>query len=161
MKLYELTGKYAVLMKVVDEAEGEITEEVESQLREIEDSVQNKVHNCLMAIRNMEADADALKREEDRLSARRKAQENKQKRLRKYIIECLQYAKISKVKTDLFNVRLNPPKDRVEIDDVEAIPDRYVVIERKPKKKDLAVALKNGKVPGARIGKGDPSITVT
>jgi len=63
MKLYELTGEWLSLMEMADDPE--LDEQAFQDTTEaLEGDIDEKVENICKMIKNMEADADALKAEE-------------------------------------------------------------------------------------------------
>jgi hypothetical protein len=88
MKLYELTGEWLSLMEMADDPE--LDEQAFQDTTEaLEGDIDEKVENICKMIKNMEADADALKAEEKRLAARRKTLEGRIAFFKKYIYECM------------------------------------------------------------------------
>lgn len=99
--LYELTGSFAELFEKYEE----ISEEEDPQMTEawfdtldgIEQEIQAKAEAVGIYIKNLKAEEDALKAEEEQLYLRRKAKENAVKRMKQYLIDCLESARLSKV----------------------------------------------------------------
>lgn len=150
MKLYEITEAYNNLEEI-DEAE-----EREKYLNLIEDGFEEKAENIVKFIKNLEADAKALKDEEKRLAEKRKAKENSIKWLKFYLQNNMKMLDKKKIKAGLFNVNLqkNPPS--VNVIDENMIDDEYFVIERKLDKKKLKADLKDGKeIMGAELQQGE------
>ena len=54
---------------------------------------------------------------------------------------------------------LREPSDVVEIPDVNAVPDEFVEIERKPNKIEIKKHLKNNNVNWARLTKGEKKLS--
>lgn len=151
MKLYELTGKYAELQAQMEDGDHEA---VADTLESIEGAIEEKVESIHRIYRNMQADIDALKAEEKRLSEKRKALENEQKRLKKYTETQLTASGIDKVKTGIGTVGFRKSPASVEVIDKHDIPDHFArtVIEV-DKKKILAWFTETGEKegPGFRI----------
>lgn len=84
MTLYEIDSK---ILELVDPETGELQDyEAFAQLQMERDQ---KVENVALFIKNLEAEAKAIKDEEASLKARREPLENKAKRLRKYLEDAL------------------------------------------------------------------------
>jgi len=169
-KLYELTGAYAALLRhssdYIDEDTGEVAEEFgdfAAALSRIEDAIDDKVEGCAKVIRHLDADMEALRSEEVRLAKRRKSVESNKERLRKYIRENMQIAQKDKIKTALFTVFLAAAKERVVIDDEDAVPDAYRGEVKRPPPSKTAImdAVKRGEVvAGAHVELGDPVLSI-
>jgi hypothetical protein len=135
----------------------EWTEEQCSQLDKLEMQLEAKADNCLMFVDNMDAAIDAHKKEEARLSARRKSMENRRDRIKEYLFNCMEA--IDRTEIDLVTrkavIQKNPPA--VVVDDESRIPARYFVTipeSFKLDKKALAAALKLAPVDGAHLEQG-------
>ena len=89
MNLYELNGEYARIMAdVMDWAsdnEGEISEELAKALEDVEISLEEKIENTALYIKNLDAEAEMIKLEEKKLAERRKACESKSERVRNWL----------------------------------------------------------------------------
>lgn len=166
--LYELTGAYKKLMDAsVDYETGEVDEsavpEFATILAQLEGDLNTKIDGCARALKMMDVDIASMKAEEERLFKRRKSIEKSKEHLRGYMVGCLEHAGIPKIKTHLFTVYTQKPKDSVEIFDESAIPMGYrkVLGPPPPDKTLIGDALRAGKlVEGARIVVGQPVLVV-
>lgn len=140
MKLYELTGKYAELQAQMEDGDHEaVTDTLES----IEGAIEEKVEAIHRLYRNMQADIDALKAEEKRLSEKRKVLENEQKRLKEYTERELSAAGIDKVNTGIGTVSLRNSPPSVKVLDLDRIPEEFLTPqEPKVDKRGLLKAYK-------------------
>lgn len=151
MKLYELTEAYQNIWKLVEDEESDL-DILERALQSVEANINEKVENTAKLIKNIKAEAEMIKLEEQRLASRRRSMENKEARIKAYIEEQLKVAGIDKVKTTLFTVGFqnNPPS--VELVCEELIPEKYVIITKNFDKKAILADIKAGVlVPGAEI----------
>lgn len=152
MKLYELASQYAYLNQMIED--GEISpESLEEVLRSMEGDIEIKVENIVKLIKNAQAEAKAIKEEEDRLATRRRQLEAKEQRLKQYAQDQLTIAKLEKVQAGIFKVRLQKNPTSVDVFDETKIPTQYR--ESQPDKilkKEVLEALKAGEsVEGAKI----------
>lgn len=87
--LYELNSEYSRIMADVmewaEQNEGEISAELEKALEDIEISIEEKIENTAVYIKNLEAEAEMIKAEEKKLAERRKACETKAERVREWL----------------------------------------------------------------------------
>ena len=122
--LYELTGQYQCLERENDEGE-DVFGVLEVELAAITEKIEDKAESIGKYVLSLNAEADTIKAEETRLSARRKSIENKATWLKGYLLHELQNANLDKVKTELvtITVRTNPPS--VNVIDQETIPQEY------------------------------------
>lgn len=90
--LYELDSKIAELldtgfeMSCIDAETGEIDEtQLAVYLEQLQLDRKTKIDNIAVYVKNLEAEADAIKAEEKKLKERREAKERKAERLKNYI----------------------------------------------------------------------------
>jgi len=132
--IYELTGDFLTLYNLIEE--GEIpAETLAGALETTREELAIKVEGYCKWLKNLEADAEGLKKEEERLAARRKTIENTIKNAKDAMTTALRVAlkdeKDKKVKAGTFTVAIqkNPPK--VVLDDpyVENYPAEFLKIK--------------------------------
>lgn len=155
MPLYQLANEYIVAaekMADLDVPDEVIADTLEGMAGELE----VKATNVAMFVRNLEASADAIKQAEERMSLRRKAIENRAKRIKAYLQMQMERTGITKIECPYFKlaVRDNPPAVVVDMD--AAIPERFMRVPEPPPpapdKKAIAEALKAGEdVPGCHL----------
>ena len=98
MRLYELTNDYMDLLFAIDNEE--IPEEaITDTLEAITASIEEKADNIACMLKGLEAEAQAIKAEEDRLKARRQAKERAYERIKAYLSEERLKANITAVDT--------------------------------------------------------------
>lgn len=130
--IYELTEQ-ALMLQSLLEAD-EIDEQLYNDTLESLD-IDTKVQNICCVIKNIEAEADAIKAEKDRLAKRQKTAENAVKRLKDSLLMYLTATNQTKVKTQLFNVSVAKSKSlKVTYEDM--IPEEYLIPQ--PSKVDVA-----------------------
>lgn len=156
-KLYELAQNWSNLMDLIDN--NDIPAELlRESLDQVQGDIVEKLENVAKLIRNIAADAEALRTEEKRLADKRRAYENKSAGLKQYAEDALRATGLTKVKGSLFTLAMqkNPPSVRIE--DVDMLPKEYFCepIEPSPDKKHIMEALKAGKVvPGAELAQSE------
>lgn len=162
--LYELMGDYVALQEALDSKEltNERLGELLDAIDEAKGPLREKVDNIARLIGSLEGDIVKFKREEARLSERRKAIENRRDRLRGWVRGTMTLLDKTEVKTDVYVVKLLEAKDRVEVLDAKLVPDAYVKVERKIDKKAVMRAyLEDGEiVPGCDIVKGKAPLRI-
>lgn len=151
---YEIRAFLDSLMEAVDE-NGEIVEqEVDvDKLAELNAARDAKLDNIACWIKNLEADAVAIKAEEKALKERRERAEHKAERLKKLLADSMQAAgedKFSSARCAISFRKSNP----VVIDNFDALADEYKKekIEISADKAKIKEAIKAGNdVAGAHI----------
>jgi hypothetical protein len=127
MKLYELTAGWTRLREVLATAtDPDEIESFQAAVDKIGASIQDKAENLAVFVKELQADADALKAEERALKERRTAVENKASRLVDYLQWELKAAGIVRVDGTRARIsfRHNPPhvvvKDLVALKALES-----------------------------------------
>lgn len=160
MRLHELTSELRHFEAMLDENEGEIDEESFAQALEgLNVEIDAKAANLALWVKEMKAQENAVKAEEDRLSARRKALANRQERVKAYLAYCLDET----VKTELVTVSKRKGRESLVITDASLIPSEYLIPQ--PDKIDKAAikaAAKDGaSIPGAAMSRGNDFVVIT
>jgi len=106
MKLYEIVDQIQELGTILAEHEGELTDDLEARWDEIAGSLDEKVENTALFVRDLQASAEAVKAEEKRLKRRRRALENKAARLKDYLHHQVARGGVRKIETDRVVVRI-------------------------------------------------------
>lgn len=145
MNLWEIAEEIErTFAQAVDPETGEINEEYMKQLDELEMQRDQKVENIACFIKNLRADAAALKAEKDALQKRQKAAEAKAESLTRYLSSFLAGAKFSSPKASVTWRKTT----RVEMDpgvSVYDIDTQYIRLkEPELDKTKAAAALKAG-----------------
>lgn len=154
--LYEISSDLQAVIEgglVFDEETGEVIWDAEN-LNELQAAFDEKLEACALFIKNLQAEAAAIKAEETALAERRKMAERKAERMKAYVTDCLQ----DKVETHKFStprVALSLRKsEQVIISDEAALPDSLcnTKITITPNKTAIKKAIKAGEsVEGAHL----------
>lgn len=139
ISLYELKDMYLNLMDL--DLEGE---ELGKALENIDDEIEVKAENYAGLIKNLEAEAEAYKKEIDRMTDRKRALENRVKFLKKNLEETMIDLDKRKFKTNLFSFNIQRNAPGIKILDEDKIPEEFIEYEKKIKKNDLKKAIKEG-----------------
>lgn len=142
MTLYEIE---IAIANCIDE-DGEIVD-VE-KLEALQMERESKLENVALWIKNLNAEADALKAEKNALYARQKSAENKAERLKEYLANALNG---DKLKTTRVAVSFRK-STAVEVDPLAELPEQFTKIRVEPDKTELKKALASGElVEGAKL----------
>lgn len=165
MKLYELAAEYRQfedhLEDFIDMIEkGEMDEQAfEDTLASIHAELEDKLDAVACAVKNLEAEADAMDAEEKRLKKRRAAKENAAGRLRAYIASAMQAVSMNKMESSRNRLSFLR-SSKVELTDEHAFiawakeHDAGLLTFKEPtvNRTEIKAALNRGEVlPGARI----------
>lgn len=147
MTLYDITEDYLRLLELAEDPEVD-QEVIADTLEAIEGELEVKAENAARVIRQLEADADALKKEADRFTKRQKAAENSIKRLKSLLQYSMEATGKVKFETEHFKFRIqkNPPALKLADDiDFANIPAEYIKFaEPEIDKAAVKAALKQG-----------------
>jgi hypothetical protein len=152
-RLYEISDLMrqtveAVLAKAA-EAEGEVSEDWSEFLDDVRMERDAKALDIGRYVKNLTAEAEAVKAEKQKLATRQTALENRVESLKNYLTCHLQAGeKISDANTVLSWRK----SSAVHVFNADMVPDMYCVIERTPRKPEIKEAIKAGAaIPGAEI----------
>ncbi|WP_302294560.1 siphovirus Gp157 family protein [Pyramidobacter piscolens] len=157
-KLYELSDMNRSIWENIEAAldDPEIDwDAAEADLKQIEQEFDGKVENCAKLIVGMNGESESIAAEIERLTARRRALDNKVKRFKEYVKNEMIYSGRDKVKTNLFTIAVqNSPASLKVFNEADIPPEYFTVIPETTKLDAAAVktALKDGKqIPGAEL----------
>ena len=106
LRLYELPGAIREIEYAIIEADGEITDEIADRLDHLEGEFERKAEYLALLSREAKAEAAAVKQEEDRLKARRTAAENRERRIKDYLLACMTRLGVDRIEGDRAKVRV-------------------------------------------------------
>ena len=152
MKIYEIPSTLRDLLDRLDADPdtGEVDGDALAAYAEYQGAATEKLEATACYVRELEAEAEAIKAEEDRLAKRRKALEGKAARLKTYLMPALE-AVGGKVKGVMASLRISRTQ-AVKVLDLEALPEAFRRIKTTidPDKTAIKKALKSGEdIPGA------------
>lgn len=156
MTLYDIDERLVTLLNdhfdIEDGIVCETEEELAKKIDEVSLDLDTKIENIGCYIKNLEADVEALKKEEDNLYSRRKSAERKIESLKNYLNGYLTACYPNE--DDKAKWRFKSPKvvlgfrksTKVEVTDLQKLDKKYLKITTNidPDKKAIGQALKNG-----------------
>ena len=146
MTLYELTSEYLDLLAMLEDPD--VDEDlINDTLEGIDGELEVKADGYARVMRQMDADAKAIKAEEERLANRRKSLENRSAVLKSRLQQMMEITGKVKFKTELFSFGIQKNPAAVVIDEqyIENIPECYLIIqEPKIDKQKIKEDLKAG-----------------
>lgn len=123
MKLYELTTEYLHLLDVLEDEDAS-EEAIRDTMGMILEDITDKIEDCGKVLKQLRADAEALKAEKLRLASRQAAIERGEERLREAIRLAMAVTNQRKIKTGLFTFGLTK-QNKVVLD----VPEEALPIE--------------------------------
>jgi len=156
MNLYELTGQYLEIQRMIDD--GVPIEQLRDTLEEIESGLEEKAANILYLITNLNGDIEKIKAEEKRLSEKRKGAENTIESLKNYLVENMSAQGKTKIDTGVIACTIISPRPVLVLTDEAKVPDQFkkITVNSSIDKKELLAYLKEmpegEAVEGATIG---------
>lgn len=146
ISLYELKDMYLDLMDLDLE-----DEDLRAALENIDDEIEVKAENYAGLIKNLEAEAEAYKKEIERMTKIKKALENRASFLKRNLEEAMIELDKKKFKTKLFSFNIQRNAPSIKILDEDKVPEDFVEYERKIKKNDLKKAIQGGLITDSAI----------
>lgn len=158
MNLYDMTAEYTAILRQIEEADGEITDEQVAALEALGHSIEIKAENVAKFIRSLECEGMAQKAESDRLAAKARVTGNKVDRLKGYLMDCMRAAGRDKIKGDVLSVGIQKTAEHPDVTDPKALPERFwrkpEAPPPEPDKKAIMDARKLGEdVPGVTFSR--------
>ena len=140
MKLYEIED---AIMDVFDPETGEILDE--DKLARLEMERDKKIENIALYIKDLKAEAEAIKTEKMNLTKRQQTAENHAESLKRYLTKCLDGEKFKTARVAI-SYRKSETVEFIDGFDINLLPDQYQR-KRDPEadKTALKDALKEGK----------------
>ncbi len=160
MNIYDIdlalmTASDAIL-DLVDEETGEVTdidqfEALKAEIDGLQMAREQKISNVACWIKNLTAEADAIKAEKQNLAKRQQVAENKAESLKKYLKYALQGEKFKDARVSI-SYRRSEDIHFCEGFDGESLPDEFVKVEKKAKLTEIKNAIKEGReIPGVSL----------
>lgn len=142
--LYGIQEEYRNLMDIIEENDGEITDDVMDELLKNESDFNIKVENYVRMIRHYKGVQDAAKAEIDHIRSKQNIAKNCEERLREYLTAAMKERGLEKVKTDFVSVTRKETRSISDNINLDAVPEEFIKVERSLKKKEIGEAVKGG-----------------
>ncbi|QZA71268.1 Gam-like host-nuclease inhibitor protein [Pseudomonas phage AH02] len=141
-QLYELTGKMAELQQMADTDDEGLKEAIQNAMDEIQGDFNTKADSIVMLRRNIEGDVTAINAEIERLTELKRIKSNSVSQIGDYLRRNMEAADITTIKRPLFTITLAKGKERVIVDNEEAVPDDLVSVKVSTSPDKIAIAAK-------------------
>lgn len=155
MTLYEIDSRIKAIIDslydTVDE-NGEVGEVDFTELEQLQTNRETKMENIALYIKNLEAEAEAIKKEEDKLKARREKTTRKAESLRNRMIYSMQANNEPEIWTPRCHCKIKTTES-TEVTDLNQIPEEFIRIKiPEPERSADKTAIKKAIKAGATIG---------
>jgi alanyl-tRNA synthetase len=141
----------------------EITEDADllADVLEGETNLDRVLEKLVDFVRDAETMMAAVKARKDEIAERQKRFERQAESGRKIIQQLMESAHQTKVVLPEATLSITAAREKVEVTNVDDLPQGYFRTERKPLSKDILLALKAGeKIPGAELVIGDSGLMI-
>lgn len=147
LKLYEIEQQYVELANQIIDNDGEITEELEKQLKINENELKTKGQAYALIIKQFEADNASIKAEKERLDNLAKSRQKTIDKLKERLLQSMNLYQLKDITTPLTKISIRNSTSTT-ITDESSIPKEYMIIteDKKPDKKSIKESLQNGTV---------------
>lgn len=157
--LFEITAQLRDLQILADSDDLPM-EVIRDTLEGLKGDLTVKATNIAKFVLSLEADAEAIEAAAAAIKERAARRKRRADAIRAYLLFQLQGAGISKVECPEFTLSVRKNPEAVEIEDIERLPERFMVQPepppKRPDKAALKAALKAGEsVPGAWLRQGE------
>jgi hypothetical protein len=162
-QLYVLTEQFRELQALAVNADEDMAVAVRDTMQAIEGEFEEKGKALAVIVLNMDTDVEALDKEIERLTERKRAIKNRQESLKDYLRENMEAAGIKKISCPLFSITCAEGREIAVVDDESLLPDEFMRVKTDvaPDKAEIAKALKAGtEVPGAHLERAKSSIRI-
>ncbi|MGU3443313.1 siphovirus Gp157 family protein, partial [Bacillus cereus] len=137
------TSNFNQLQQMIED--GVDPEAVKDTLQAIEEAFDEKIQGAALLVRNIDAQAEAIKVEEKRLADRRKAFENNVRGIKDYLYQQMVAVGKRRMKGTLATVGIQKNPTSLDIASDAVIPPEFMIPqEPKVDKKALLAAIKDG-----------------
>jgi hypothetical protein len=135
----------------------DISEAVGPENGDVRDALARLLRHAVLA----EATADAMTELQKRMADRKARYQRQASEARATAFAVMDALGERKVQFPDLTVSIRPGQPRAVVLDVDALPDAFVAVERKPRLREILAALQAGEdVPGATLNNGIDTLTV-
>jgi len=127
LALYQIADQYLIDLGRLAEMDDIDEQTLADTLEGLSGEVEVKSTAVAQFIRNLEANADAIKQAEALMAERRKKIENRANNIREYLLKNLQRCGISKIESVFFNIAVRENPESLIVDAQADIPPEFYV----------------------------------
>ncbi len=156
-KLHEMAVDYVGLLD--SDFEPDVLKEC---LDSIEESIEEKGVNIVKVLQSYDNNISAIDAELKRIQSIKKIEVARKDRLKEYLRHNMESTGISKIQHPLFTITLGKAVHKVNVTDIDLLPDEFVNIKTEIKPDLIAIkkALKDGSIDGVELTEGKPRLLI-
>lgn len=159
MNIYEITNELLELQEML--CDPEIDEQVlQDTLESVSFDFEQKAESYAKIIKNLDADAEAYKREIDRLIEKRNSTLRGVERLKNTLKSVMEVTGIKKVKGSVLSLSLQKNGGVCPLVFKKDVPDDYMRVIKEPDNAKIREALKDGTLDFAELGERGTSVRI-
>lgn len=163
--LYAIVLEIREILDLIEQKDGECDDETYNKLVQWQGTLAEKSEKICHLKAKLENEILYYKKIEESARIRRTNLEKTIERLRNYLAQSMSIANVKQIKKEggLFTISLHEGKEKVVIENAEALPfDCIEIVEQiKPKTDIIKSRLKKGEnIPGAKLIIGDPYVII-
>lgn len=163
--LYNISLDVVSLLASIEENGGEITDESEVILRDLEVMLLTKTDSVCDYVRYLNDTANLIEARKKQLAEAQVSVEKRLERINNYIVTCMNLLDRKEITGELNRVIIRKPSEHVEITDQDSIPISLLVVkeivEKRPDKMAIKKLIQQGEnVPGATLVSGQPKAEI-
>lgn len=155
--LYQLREEYTALLAKLADADLDaqtIADTIEST--GLQESIAEKAQNCVMVLRQLDTNCDAIDAEIKRLKELKDRRKANAEKLEEYLIYNMEAAGIESIDAPLMTIKVRNNPESVDVFEPALLPDEFwewpKMPEKKPNKNLIKTTLKSGvEVSGVRL----------
>lgn len=160
--IFELTREQVELQNLIEKSE--LSEEMaRDTLEGLAGEMSDKFEAYCAVLTKMNAQAEALKNEKERVSKLESEKKNEIARLKSFLVFAMQATEQQRVDTGLHKISLRKGRESLKSKPNAVAPDEYVITEIVEKKdaKAITQAIKDGKaIKGFWLERGDSTVVI-
>lgn len=156
MRLYDIAES---ILSILGEEDAELTPESEQALAALEMEFEAKAEAILKYRQGLQAEYEALCSEADRLKKNACQRLAKSERLKDVLYREMKRINVPKLRTQTFSASICKSPPKVEVEDVDALPDFLINTTIEPKKSEILRHWKE--VEGAKANLMACGVTIT
>lgn len=161
LRLYDIVNELNEIDALLDESEGDLTEEIQARLDKLTHDFDKKVDSVCRLRTNRIASADACDVEIARLQKRKKAHQRSADSLRLFLLGAMTRLGKEKVKTAAFTVYMQKATSIRWTKDVADLPEQYRRVTIEPNKTAAKEVLElTGRLPEGFVQETTTNLTV-
>lgn len=163
LSLYEMTNDMRTLAKLVEDSDELTPEMLADTMEGMKIEFDKKINSVLVVRQNYLLESEVYIKEAARLIKLGDIAQNKAERLKQYVADSMEGAKVDKVNCDLFKVSLRKASRKLGAIDESKVSDQFWSIvpeQRRLDKRELLKAAKESPIDGVEIIDGARALNI-